>query len=181
MGETWPETLQDAEPKIFGVGIRARIRSSSSTVTRSRPLLRQDSSTAFTTMPRTNTGIFFMRAAAASSHAIVTEDARPYSIAPFDSLRSLRAGELEPRNVSRGDPANVPGVYVHRGSSAIRSPVMPYARARQPPQRAFSSHAPHRPPSELRRRMSVNSCEEVQRSERVALRREPAKTGRYGQ
>ena len=28
-------------PKIFGVGIRARIRSSSSTVTRSRPFLRQ--------------------------------------------------------------------------------------------------------------------------------------------
>ena len=39
--------------------------------TRSMPFLRQDSSTALTTMPRTNAGIFFIRAAAASSHAIV--------------------------------------------------------------------------------------------------------------
>jgi hypothetical protein len=57
--------------------MRARIRSSSSTVTRSKPLLRQDSSTVLTTMPRTNTGIFFMRAAAASSHAMVAGDSPP--------------------------------------------------------------------------------------------------------
>ena len=64
-------------PKIFGVGIRERIRSSSSTVTRSRPPFLQDSSTALTTMPRTNAGIFFMRSAAASSHAIVVGDSAP--------------------------------------------------------------------------------------------------------
>ena len=44
------------------------------------PFLRQDSSTALTTIPRTNAGIFFMRAAAASSHAIVAGDSPPYSI-----------------------------------------------------------------------------------------------------
>ena len=54
--------------KNFGVGIRARIRSSSSTVTRSRPLLRQDSSTALTTIPRTKAG---SSAYARRSHALV--------------------------------------------------------------------------------------------------------------
>jgi hypothetical protein len=45
------------------------------------PFLRHESSTAFTTIPRTKAGIFFMRAAAASSHAIVADDSRPYWIA----------------------------------------------------------------------------------------------------
>jgi hypothetical protein len=74
-----------AYPKNFGVGIRARIRSSSSTVTRSSPLLRQDSSTALTTIPRTNAGIFFMRAAASSSQPMVAGDSGPYSIAGVPS------------------------------------------------------------------------------------------------
>ena len=43
-------------------------------------VLAAGSSTALTTIPRTNAGIFFMRAAAASSHAIVVGDSRPYSI-----------------------------------------------------------------------------------------------------
>ena len=83
-------------PKIFGVGIRARIRSSSSTVTRLMPFLRQDSSTALTTIPRTNAGIFFMRAVAASSHAIVVGDSRPYSIAGAAGRfsRLLEAGDV---------------------------------------------------------------------------------------
>jgi hypothetical protein len=46
-------------------------RSSSSAVTQLMPFLRQESSTALTTIPRTNAGILFIRAAAASSHAIV--------------------------------------------------------------------------------------------------------------
>ncbi len=77
------------------------MRSSSSTVTRSRPPLRHDSSTALTTMPRTNAGIFFMRAAAASSHAIVVVDSAPYWIAevPDPDATALdgeqgRAGKL---------------------------------------------------------------------------------------
>ena len=84
-------------PKNFGVGIRARIRSSSSTVTRSRPFLRQESSTALTTIPRTNAGIFFMRAAASSSQSIPTLWATvPCEIAPYTSrvasLGGLMAG-----------------------------------------------------------------------------------------
>ncbi len=43
--------------------------------------MRQDSSTAPTTMPRTNAGIFFMRSAAASSQAMVFGGSAPYSIA----------------------------------------------------------------------------------------------------
>ena len=113
----------DLSPKIFGVGIRARIRSSSSTVTRSRPFLRQDSSTAPMTMPRTNAGIRFIRSAAASSHAIVAVDVA----AVFDRarLRACLGRPRGPRSASRADPSNVPGVWVHSGSSAIRSPVMP--------------------------------------------------------
>ena len=115
-------------PEDFGVGIRARIRSSSSTVTRSRPFLRQDSSTALTTIPRTNAGIFFIRSAAASSQAIVAGDSAPYSIAespapPRRPLGPRLAGYG--RATRRGDPANVPGVWVQRGSSAITSPVIP--------------------------------------------------------
>ena len=49
--------------------MRARIRSSSSTETRLMPFLRQESSTALTTIPRTNAGIFFMRAAAGEESA----------------------------------------------------------------------------------------------------------------
>ena len=45
----------------------------------------------------------------------------------------------------------------------------------------FISHAPQRPPSEVRRRMSANSCEDVHRSASVDLRSVPANTGRYGQ
>ena len=66
--------------KSFGVGIRARIPSSSSTVTRATRFLRQESSTALMTMPRTNAGIFFIRSAAASSHAMVVGASAPYSI-----------------------------------------------------------------------------------------------------
>ena len=117
-------------PKSFGVGIRARIRSSSSTVTRARPFLRQESSTALMTIPRTNAGIFFMRAAAASSQAMVVGDSAPYSIAggPDIRLHGRRAASLTPRqarDARRGDPANVPGVCVQSGSSAIKSPVIP--------------------------------------------------------
>ena len=61
-----PRDLPRTYPKIFGVGIRARIFSNSSAVTRLMPFLRHESSTAFTTIPRTKAGIFFMRAAAAS-------------------------------------------------------------------------------------------------------------------
>ncbi len=60
-------SLPVASPKIFGVGIGARIRSSSST--------------APTTMPRTNAGIFFMRAAAVS----------PCNASPPDTRRPLRS------------------------------------------------------------------------------------------
>src|SRR5262245_21205265 len=116
-------------PKNFGVVILARIRSSSSTVTRSRPLLRQDSSTALTTIPRTNAGIFFMRAAAASSQAIVGADSPPYSInggvAPKPRRGEGGPESSGPRSARSGDPANFPGVWVQRGSSAIRSPVIP--------------------------------------------------------
>ena len=100
---------KQAYPKNFGVGMRA-IASSSSTVTRPRPRLRQESSTALTTIPLTNAGILFMRSAAASSHAIVGGDSVPYWI-----VRVTRTG----------DPANFPGVCVHSGSSAIKSPVIP--------------------------------------------------------
>jgi hypothetical protein len=58
--------------------MRARIRSSSSSVTRVMPCLRQESSTALVTIPRTNAGIFFIRSAAASSHAIVVAESPPY-------------------------------------------------------------------------------------------------------
>ena len=92
------------------------------------PFLRQDSSTALTTMPRTNAGIFFMRAAAASSHAIVVGDSGPYSIEP--AVGGLREpASLKPRRgegrARRGEPANFPGVWVQSGSSAIKSPVIP--------------------------------------------------------
>ena len=66
------------------------------TVTRSRPFLRHDSSTAFTTIPRTNAGIFFMRAAAASSHAIVVGDSAPYWIARSSPSASERRGGRRP-------------------------------------------------------------------------------------
>ena len=62
--------------------------------------MRQDSSTALTTMPRTNAGIFFMRAAAASSHAIVVVDSAPYwsvevpTDGPASDGEKGRAGEL---------------------------------------------------------------------------------------
>src|SRR3954451_5417466 len=96
-------------PKSFGVGIRARIRSSSSPVTRLMPLLRQDSSTALTTMPRTNAGIFFMRASAAPSHAIVAGYSRAYWIV---GAQSAAGADARPRMASRGDPADLPGVWV---------------------------------------------------------------------
>src|SRR5688500_11497848 len=69
--ERWTMTERRSYANIFGVGILARIRSSSSTVTRSTPFLRQDSSTARTTIPRTNAGILFIRSVAASSQEIV--------------------------------------------------------------------------------------------------------------
>ena len=68
--------------------------------------MRQDSSTALTTIPRTNAGIFFMRAAAASSHAIVAGDSGPYldrgaSREPRDG-RAAAEGE-------KGGPGERPG------------------------------------------------------------------------
>ena len=107
-------------PKNFGVGIRARIRSSSSGVTRLMPFLRQVSSTALTTIPRTNAGILFMRSEAVSSHAIVAGESIPYSRRP-----DTAGAAAEPCRVRSGDPTNFPGVWVQRGSSAIRSPVIP--------------------------------------------------------
>src|SRR5688500_7002287 len=107
--------------KSFGVGIRARIRSSSSTVTRSSPSLRQDSSTALMTIPRTNAGTFFMRVAAASSQAIVGGDSPPYSIIGGASPKPRRGEDgpepFGPRSMRSGDAANFPGVWVQRGSS----------------------------------------------------------------
>ena len=86
------------------------------------PFLRHESSTAFTTIPRTNAGIFFIRSAAASSHAIVGGDSEPYTIAEDPSPPETDAWLWMARS---GDPANVPGVWVQRGSSAMRSPVIP--------------------------------------------------------
>src|SRR5690349_9548293 len=107
-----PSPAYDApDPKIFGVGILALIRSSSSIVTRSRPFLRQVSSTARITIPRTKAGIFFIRAAASSSQAIVAGDSGPYSIRAGPGFPG--AGD-RPLMASSGDPANVPGVWVHR-------------------------------------------------------------------
>jgi hypothetical protein len=54
-----PDRERGPYSKNFGVGIRARMRSSSSTVTRSRPLLRHDSSTDLITIPLTNAGGHF--------------------------------------------------------------------------------------------------------------------------
>ena len=129
-------------PKIFCVGIRARIRSSSSTVMWSRPLFRQDSSTALTTMPRTNAGIFFMRAAASSSQAIVVGDSGPYWSAgiPAPPRRMQR-----PWMARRGDPANVPGVWVQRGlrPSNRRSSRRP---GRGSPRSGRSSRTPRNAP-----------------------------------
>ena len=67
-------------------------------------------------------GIFFIRAAAASSQGMVGGDSGPYSIAGGPSGPAPAA---RPRIARRGDPAKVPGVCVQRGSSAIRSPVIP--------------------------------------------------------
>jgi len=88
-------------------------------VTRSRPFFRQLSSTALTTMPRTKAGIFFMRAAASSSQAIVAVDWAPYSIvrpggfAPPDPPSPSLAGTPAPRSapaeaklVARDDKKN---------------------------------------------------------------------------
>ena len=91
--------------------MRARIFSNSSAVTRPMPFLRHESSTAFTTIPLTNTGTFFMRAAAASSHAMVVGDSGPYSIAEAPSVPETDAPLWTTR---RGEPANVPGVWVQR-------------------------------------------------------------------
>jgi hypothetical protein len=65
-------TVSSSYPKIFGVGIRARMLSSSCGVTRLMPFLRQESSTALT-----NAGIFSIQAAATSSRAIVDGDSGP--------------------------------------------------------------------------------------------------------
>ena len=75
-------------------------------MTRSIPFLRQDSSTAPTTMPRTNAGIFFMRSAAASSQAMVFGDSAPYSIAVFPSAP---AADVRQRWRARGNPGERPG------------------------------------------------------------------------
>ena len=94
----------------------------------------------------------------------------------------LRTGRGEAVSVAvrrcSSDAGNFPGVCVQSGSSPMTSPVMPYARARQPPQWPFISHAPQRPPSEDRRRTSAKRVEVVQRSSSGALRRLPANTGR---
>src|SRR5687768_9435397 len=98
------------DPKIFGVGIRARSFSSSSAVTRSMPFLRQESSTALTTIPRTNAGIFFIRSVAAASHAMVVGDSGPYWIAPVSGPFANGPDAEVSCNARRGDPANLPGV-----------------------------------------------------------------------
>ena len=92
-----------------------------------------------------------MRSAAASSHAIVDADSVPYSIARSRGV-SARSGRAC-RTASKRGARRTAMACGCRGISAIRSPVIPYARARQPPQWAFISHSPQRPPSEVRRRM----------------------------
>ena len=106
------------------VGIRARIRSSSSTVTRSRPFLRQESSTALMTMPRTNAGIFFMRAAAASSHATVAGDSAPYSIAVAPSVPATDARPRIARRATRRTSGRVGAerIFGHQIAASCRRP-----------------------------------------------------------
>ena len=164
-------------PNIFGVGIRAPDPVELATVTRSRPPLRQDSSTALTTMPRTNAGIFFMRAAAASSHATVAGDSGPYSIsrarAPGDGRRPLDGEQGRPGERARGVGAERDLRPSDRRSCR--------RRARDSRRSGRSSRTPRSGRrARSRRRMSVNSSEDVQRSARLALRSVPAKTGRYG-
>ena len=54
---------------------------------------------------------------------------------------------------------NEPGWYAHAGSSAYRSPVLAYARAREPPQAVRNSHAPHLPCSRPVSRTPVKTGE----------------------
>ncbi len=96
----WPANPQ-ATPKSFGVGMRSRIRSSSSTVTRGIPALWQCASTARTTMPRTKAGMRLIRSRASGSQASARSSAA--RVVGTSALFMARCRAGFPRSPGMGD------------------------------------------------------------------------------
>ena len=169
-------------PKTFGVGIRARIRSSSSTVTRLMPFRRHESSTARVTIPRRTR----------ESSSCARQPPRPTR-----SSSAIRR-RTQSTAASRRSPEGAKADHSRQRAEALeevtprtspgcgcRADLRPSSRrsSRRPGRGSLRSGHSSRTPRIARRARFGGECrrtrsEDVQRSARLELRRVPANTGR---